>query len=85
MVNMNKDNFIQHIENMKNKLDKLKKVIIANPLLKDELIKLELDPRFYEIIYTKLVEKDKVYITDEEGKKALFGNVGYYQYMPYLK
>lgn len=72
--------FNNYIEDMKNELNKLKTVIIANPRLKNKIDELDLDKRFYEVIYVKLVDEDKLYLTNEEGKKALFGDM---EYLPF--
>lgn len=75
---MMKKALLEFIETINDEMNKLKKYIIANPLMKDSLEKLNLDSRFYDVTYTQLVEKDKVYITDKEGYDKLFGRMDYY-------
>ena len=81
---MTKPTFEELVDTIKEEVDRLKKYLLVNPINKDKIEELQLDSRFYDVTYTQLVEKDKIYITDKEGYDKLFGPMHYVSYNTHI-
>lgn len=59
---MNINDIIETANKLDKELRSLERNIFANPINRKSLEKLNLDSRFYTVIYTDMVEPNKIYI-----------------------
>ena len=63
---MNINDIIKELNKIDKELLLLERDIYINPKNKDIIVKLDLDPNIYNVIYTDLVEPNKIYISNNK-------------------